>query len=230
MGPLLGAMFALYTTGDKQQVQDYWRRFRDLSLLTWKWFLIILLLPLFLKISGVLTASIFSGAFPAQWQDYFVPELKNYLKPGFILFIFVFGPLVEEPAWPGWLQHFFQKRQSNLLSGIIVGVVWGIWHIPMFLIPGTHQYEEGFLTAHFRIWMADILGSSIFYAWIFVHTGGSIPAAILFHFSINYFGVLIDFSTAAEVWAIVLKYLFILVLLLMFGSSLSSSYSKPQIS
>lgn len=185
IGPLLGAMAALFFRSTAEARRNYRRRLRDLSLISWKWLLIILFLPFFLKISGILTASIFGGSFPANWQAYFVPELREYLNPGFIIFIFVFGPLVEEPAWRGWLQDFFQKRQNTLFSGLIVGVVWGIWHLPMFVIPGTYQYTEGFLTAGFWIWMVDIVGSAVLYAWIFVNTGGSIPAAILFHFSIN---------------------------------------------
>ena len=75
--------------------------------------------------------------------------------------------------------------------------------------------------------MADIVGSAVLYAWIFIHTGGSIPAAILFHFSINYFGVLVDYSAAAEIWAILLKYILIFILLLKLGPRLKASSVKP---
>lgn len=227
IGPFLGAMAALYFSETKGVRRNYWRRFRDLSLISGKWLLIILFLPPLLKISGILAASLSVGTFPAEWQAYLVPEFREYLLPEFILFIFVFGPLIEEPAWRGWLQNFVQKRQSTLISGLIIGMIWGIWHLPMFLIPGTYQYAEGFLTADFWIWMADILGSAVLYAWIFIHTGGSIPAAILFHFSINYFGVLVDYSAAAEIWAILLKYILIFILLLKLGPRLSASSVKP---
>ncbi len=229
IGPFLGAMAALYLTNSREQRKDYWRRFRDISLISRKWLLIILLLPLVLKLSGILAASLSGGPFPSEWQAYFVPELMEYLQPAFIIFIFVFGPLVEEPAWRGWLQDFFQKRQSTLLSGLVIGVIWGLWHLPMFLIPGTYQYAEGFLTADFWIWMVDIVGSAVLYAWIFVNTGGSIPAAILFHFSINYFGVLIDFSMAAEIWTISIKYMLIFSLLLKLGPRLTASQVKSQV-
>lgn len=229
LGPLLGATFSLYVPGNKEEVKDYCRRFADLSLIRWKWLLIILFLPLVIKLSGILTAAVFEDGLPAEWTALFVLEFRDYLKPGFILFIFVFGPLVEEPAWRGWLQKFYLKKYSSIVSGFIVGVIWGVWHLPMFFIPGTYQYEEGFLSFDFWIWMIDILGSSMLYAWIFVNTGGSIPAAILFHFSINYFGVLIDFSTAAEVWAVVLKYVLIIFLLLKLGPRLTTSPINPQL-
>lgn len=231
IGPLLGAMAALYFTSSKEMRQDYWRRFRDLSLISWKWLLIILFVPPFLKLSGVFAASLAGGSFPAEWQAYFVPGFMEYLRPEFILFIFVFGPLVEEPAWRGWLQNTLQKRQNTLLSGLTIGVIWGIWHLPMFLIPGTYQYVEGFLTAEFWLWMIDIVGSAVLYAWIFMNTGGSIPATILFHFSINYFGVLVDYSMAAEVWATGIKYLLIVFLILKLGPALTATYPlKPRLS
>lgn len=125
LGPLLGAIFSLYFLANKEEVRDYLRRSVDLSLIRWKWLLIILFLPLVTKFSGILVASLLEGGLPAQWTAFFVPGFKEYLKPGFILFIFVFGPLVEEPAWRGWLQKFYLKKHNSIISGLIVGVVWG---------------------------------------------------------------------------------------------------------
>ena len=42
------------------------------------------------------------------------------------------GPLGEELGWRGFLLPEFQKRFPNLKSAIIIGIVWFIWHIPLF--------------------------------------------------------------------------------------------------
>jgi membrane protease YdiL (CAAX protease family) len=61
------------------------------------------------------------------------------------LFILIGG--LEEIGWRGLLLPSFQKRFTALKSTVIVGIIWTIWHLPLFFIIGTYQeLYSNFLT------------------------------------------------------------------------------------
>jgi len=46
------------------------------------------------------------------------------------------GPLGEELGWRGFLQNELEKKHSTLKSSLIVGLLWGSWHLPLWLVSG----------------------------------------------------------------------------------------------
>jgi len=46
------------------------------------------------------------------------------------------GPLGEELGWRGYALNLLQKKYVPLKAGIIVGVVWGFWHLPLMFLSG----------------------------------------------------------------------------------------------
>ena len=48
------------------------------------------------------------------------------------------GP-IEEFGWRGIALPVLQQRFVPFWSGLILGVIWGVWHIPTFLLSGTPQ-------------------------------------------------------------------------------------------
>jgi hypothetical protein len=64
-----------------------------------------------------------------------------------------------------------------------VGAVWGLWHLPLFFLPGTSQHE---LAIPYIPFFCNILALSIVYGWLYNHTGGSIWTAIFVHWIYTY--------------------------------------------
>ena len=50
----------------------------------------------------------------------------------------IVGP-VEDLGWRGVMLPLLQPRFAPIYAGLIVGTVWGVWHIPAFLLSGTPQ-------------------------------------------------------------------------------------------
>lgn len=70
------------------------------------------------------------------------------MKP--IYMIFLLTPIMflggghEEAGWRYILQPTLDKKLGFILSSFIVGIIWAIWHLPLFFISGTGQYGTSF--------------------------------------------------------------------------------------
>lgn len=66
-----------------------------------------------------------------------VPVL--YMLLNIPLFILIGG--LEEIGWRGFMLRELTKRISPFSSTLLVSIVWSVWHLPLFFIIGTYQYE-----------------------------------------------------------------------------------------
>lgn len=115
----------------------------------------------------------------------------------FAVFTLIFGPLAEEIGWRGYLLDCWKDR-GILIYGAGIGFLWALWHLPMFLISGTYQNAllgQGTGTVLCFALSTTALGVIL---GELVKRTGSILAAILFHFTINFTGELFLLSPAAE--------------------------------
>jgi len=114
--------------------------------------------------------------------------------PNFILLTIAAG-IGEEFGWRGFLLPRLQSRHSALVSGLIVGVAWATWHIPLFFIEGTSQYEQGLqggLLPAILGYSAFVIANSVMFTWLFNNTKGSVLLAAVFHGASNTWGGYID--------------------------------------
>ncbi|WP_456414007.1 methyltransferase domain-containing protein [Oceanithermus profundus] len=116
-------------------------------------------------------------------------------------FMLLFGPLPEELGWRGYALDRLQRYRSALASSLILGAVWGLWHLPLFFLPGTYQHDRlGFLSAGFWSFLFGTLTASVLFTWIYNRANRSTLAAVLFHFSINFSGELFDLPQGAQLY------------------------------
>jgi hypothetical protein len=102
---------------------------------------------------------------------------------GIFLPLLILGPLSEEIGWRGYALARLQTRWNALTSSLIVGLVWALWHLPLFMMVGTSQHEMGVPFIGFLI---KIMASSILYTWLYNNTKQSLWSAILLHWLYTY--------------------------------------------
>lgn len=154
------------------------------KLLVWnvhlKNYLLIILLPLIFVSIGIGFYSLFIGDVGSIDKMAFL-SIPTVLWAGFYA-----GPLGEELGWRGFLLPEFQKRFSSLKSAILIGIIWFVWHIPLFWAPfGTLVSGETISILPVVAYFIMIICLSIIITWLVINSKGSVLIAILFHLSIN---------------------------------------------
>jgi len=89
--------------------------------------------------------------------------------------IMIVGGGLEEIGWRGFLQPHLEKYYSPFLSTLSVGVIWALWHLPLWFIIGTNQtnmnYVSFFITAIALSFLFDVVysGTKSVFMCILIH-------------------------------------------------------------
>lgn len=106
---------------------------------------------------------------------------------GYVFFMVVImlftGATGEELGWRGFLQPQLQTRFNWVMSSIIVGLCWGLWHLPLFVI-GVYQ-------SNLVLYLIVTVSYSIIIGWAFNKTNQSIFIASMVHYFANFSSVLL---------------------------------------
>jgi membrane protease YdiL (CAAX protease family) len=86
----------------------------------------------------------------------------------------------EEPGWRGYALPVLQREYSALTASVVIGVVWAIWHLPMFVLSNSLYAGQPF-----SLYAPMVVLFSIVMTWFYNSTGGSVPAAMLLHAGVN---------------------------------------------
>jgi hypothetical protein len=80
---------------------------------------------------------------------------------------------------------------NALEASLLLGTVWALWHVPLFLVEGTFQAGLGFGSLRFWLFLAALPPLSLLITWVYNNTGRSTLSAVLVHFSGNLCGALL---------------------------------------
>ncbi len=107
--------------------------------------------------------------------------LGQYFAPG-VLLAMTTGPLGEEAGWRGFLQPRMLKRYSPLATSLILGVIWSVWHVPLY----WDTVFAGFSSA--AAFTVSTMCFSVLMTVLWGFTRASVFWAIIFHWSVNISG------------------------------------------
>jgi membrane protease YdiL (CAAX protease family) len=175
LGTFAPTVAAILLTGiyeGKDQVKALLKRF-----LIWRvglnWYLVVLLGPLFLVflVSGVYI--LLGGVAPDMSQ-------LPMLLPTFLLVLVFGGPLAEEAGWRGYALPRLQASHSALAASLILGILWGFWHLPLFYLAGSIQSQ-----LPIGAYLVMTIALTVLFTWVYSNTGGSLLLVLLLHGMIN---------------------------------------------
>jgi membrane protease YdiL (CAAX protease family) len=95
-----------------------------------------------------------------------------------MLFMAIKGP-IEEFGWRGLALPLLQRKLAPIWAGLILGVIWGLWHFPAFLLSGTPQSAWSFTP-----FFVGSVAVSVIVTQLFNASRGSILLSALFHYQL----------------------------------------------
>jgi hypothetical protein len=111
-----------------------------------------------------------------EWMGGSAPRLENLARIPQLLPIlisaFLFGGLSEELGWRGFALPKLRPRHGRVTASLLIGLFWGMWHIPLFALAIPVASLIGFIlvTAIISILftaLADLAHDSVLLATIF---------------------------------------------------------------
>lgn len=197
LGPALAEVLLLWRERDPDAWCDYWQRVFDVRRIPLRWYLVIFLTVPALSALSVGVDVLLEGPPPSLEQlTSLAAQPWNLLS--FAVFVLLFGPVPEELGWRGYALDGLQARFNALSASLILGAGWMLWHVPLFFMRGTFQYELGFGSSGFLWFCVGTVVTSVAFTWIYNNTGRSTLSAILFHFMQNFTGELVPLGERAR--------------------------------
>ncbi len=192
-GFVVATILATAVVNGKAGVVSLLRRFL-IWRVSWIWYAVALFLPLALYLAGMGLQFALTSV-PPDFNNVFAKNLFGqdanlwlFLVPFFLINVLING---EEIGWRGYVLPRLQSRRSALVSSLIIGVIWGLWHIPKFLTAGSNQSNTAF-----GISVLDTVAEAILFTWLFNNTLGSLLLVTLFHAAWNTWSIFLPVDSA----------------------------------
>ena len=197
IGPMVTGIAFTYLTRGREGRRDYWTRIIDPRRIGIAWFLVAILIAPALSLLGALL-DILLGGTGATWGE---AALQVSSDPLAIIPSVLFAsliPFIEELGWRGYVLDRMQSKWNALVSSLILGALWSLWHLPLFFIEGSYQQGLGVGTLEFWMFFLGIVPLTATFTWIYNSTRRSTLAVILLHSMVNFSGELIALTERAD--------------------------------
>jgi membrane protease YdiL (CAAX protease family) len=181
-GPAAAA-FVAAGLGGRDGLNDLRRRI-SLWRVPIRWYVLALAIPI--------VASALRTGIEVLVSDAGVVRFQQVTLLALIVFVMVFG---EEVGWRGFATPRLHARFGLLISSAIVGVLWSLWHLPLFFMPSMPQYQHPFIP-----YIGYLIALSILLGWITQRTTGSVIVATVFHGAVNTFGIVTGVPFTVRGW------------------------------
>ncbi|PSL20477.1 CPBP family intramembrane glutamic endopeptidase [Shimia abyssi] len=128
----------------------------------------------FLVLAPILLLAILRPFAPEETQP-----LETGLLVSMIAFNLILGPLGEELGWRGFFQDRLNREIGWLEASLLIGAIWFVWHLPLWMIESPHSEIAISLFAGHVICYSIVIGGA------YTISGGSILPAVLIHLTFN---------------------------------------------
>ena len=130
----------------------------------------------FMPVTKLLAAIIHraaTGAWPAFGETRWLPMLGGIL-------VSIWVQAGEEIGWRGYALPRFAQQFGLGRAALLVGVIWAVWHLPLFYLHGSGSDGQSF-----PLYLLHVTALSVVMTWMYWKTNGSLLLVMLMHASIN---------------------------------------------
>lgn len=148
--------------------------------------LIVLLLPFLIMIIALIIGILMGEPLPTKLSGgvWILPLLVEAVR-----ILFFGGGLGEEIGWRGFALPRLLDGNNPFKASILLGLIWGIWHAPIYFVSGSGQNDMlnngGSFAMLFPAFVVWTIGLAVLFTWVYKMTNGNLLIAILFHTAVN---------------------------------------------
>lgn len=181
-GTVIAAIVAQAYESGKPGLRGWWQRSTHWRV-GWRWYGIMLGL-LGSLFAPIIVYGLVKGPLPTVGQ---VSTVLIWLAPMFFYTFLASG--MEEPGWRGYLLPSLQTRMSAKRASVIVAIVWGIWHWPVFLpiymsaLSSPGGVPQAVITVLVQLALytvGSMMSEALIYTWLYNRTGSAF-LCIIYH-------------------------------------------------
>lgn len=181
-GTVIAAIVAQAYESGKTGLRGLWQRSTHWRV-GWRWYGIMLGILSIIFLPMVIYGLV-KGPIPTAGQ---VSTVLMMFVPMFLYTFLASG--MEEPGWRGYLLPSLQTRMSAKRASVIVAIVWGIWHWPVFIpiymntlssLGGVPQAIVTVLIQLALYTVGSMMSEALIYTWLYNRTGSAF-LCILYH-------------------------------------------------
>jgi membrane protease YdiL (CAAX protease family) len=174
-GPAIGAIISIITIDGKNELKKYLSLYLSLKF-GWKSWLFIIFF-----IGGTIFVSwIIPELFGFSNLSTNLPNI--FIFPLFWIICIIVGGGQEEIGWRGYILPLLENKFGYILGSLIIGIIWTLWHLPLFFIEGTVQNNINIL-----LYMVLLIGYSYIFSWIISISKNLLLSAVVAHGTLNAF-------------------------------------------
>jgi len=168
-GPTVAAVLLMMFSGKRGELRETFSRLRP-QRFKLVWYITVLLLPIGILLPGLGVYALLGGSI----ADFSILGLL----PMFVAAVFISG-LGEEIGWRGYALSGLQMTRSPFRSSLIVGVLWGLWHLPVIYWISS---QTGLLfLVEFVLYVLLVTAFSVIFTWVYNATDKSLWMVVLMH-------------------------------------------------
>jgi len=166
-GPFISLLFILFKRENKELKERIFK-----SLRTWNvhfgWYIFAILGTAIIGILAIIINNLL-----------FDPVTFTKTSLSFVLiaipYVLLTSVIGEETGWRGYALNFLNKEFRPLQGSLVTGILWGLWHLPLFYISSDfHKFIP------FPLFLIQSIFMTYIYTWIYTKTK-SLLIQHLFH-------------------------------------------------
>lgn len=181
--PAVTAVVTVLTSKNKMLKEDLRRKIVGFYRIKPKYILLGFLLYGVAVVASIGISVLFGGS-PNQLS--FTEDFSFSIGGSSALLTMLLASVIEEVGWRGYGEDAVGQYHSWFVESLIFAGIWGCWHLPLFLIPGTYQYTLKELGLIYVInFLLSTFPVDFLQTWLYVKNRRSMLATIIFHLFLN---------------------------------------------
>lgn len=173
-GRFAPSALGLFYLSKKAKILDIIQNTFAITISRYNVFFVFLLMPVLMGVSYLITIVLVPDA-----NISILTSNVGIVVLVYLYVLFLGGPLAEEIGWRGFLAVRLLEKMNPLFASLIIGIVWSLWHLPLFFLPGNVQNDIPFL-----IYLVYTTVLSVYMILLLMKTK-RISSAVYFHTSAN---------------------------------------------